>query len=155
MPKAELQTKPDDSRDLLNQIRGLIEEARRQAAAAVNVGLTVLYWRIGDRILREVLGNERATYGEQIVATLSRQLVSEFGRGFADKNLRRMMQFADMLRGRGRSLAGELQQPVLMDETAKTCLCFLNPLHNCEHIPRIAKAGLASKRPARLLYVRR
>ena len=92
MPKAELQTKPDDSRDLLNQIRGLIEEARRQAAAAVNVGLTVLYWRIGDRILREVLGNERATYGEQIVATLSRQLVSEFGRGFADKNLRRMMQ---------------------------------------------------------------
>jgi hypothetical protein len=29
-----------------------------------------------------------------------------------------------------------LQQPVLMDETAKTCLCFLNPLHNCEHIPQ-------------------
>lgn len=31
----------------------------------------------------------------QIVAPLSRQLVSEFGRGFADKNLRRMMQFAE------------------------------------------------------------
>lgn len=44
---------------------------------------------------REVLGNERATYGEQIVATLSRQLVSEFSRGFADKNLWRMMQFAE------------------------------------------------------------
>jgi predicted nuclease of restriction endonuclease-like (RecB) superfamily len=57
--------------------------------------LTLLYWRIGNRILREVLGSERATYGEQIVATLSRQLVSEFGRGFADKNLRRMMQFAE------------------------------------------------------------
>jgi predicted nuclease of restriction endonuclease-like (RecB) superfamily len=37
-------------------------------------GLTALYWRIGSRILREVLGNERATFGEQIVATLSRQL---------------------------------------------------------------------------------
>jgi predicted nuclease of restriction endonuclease-like (RecB) superfamily len=95
MAKAELEMKPRDSRDLLNEIRSLIEDARRQTAAAVNFGLTALYWRIGNRILREVLGNERATYGEQIVATLSRQLVSEFGRGFADKNLRRMMQFAE------------------------------------------------------------
>ena len=95
MAKAELDLKPGDSRDLLNEIRRLIEEARRQTAAAVNIGLTLLYWRIGNQILREVLGSERATYGEQIVATLSRQLVSEFGRGFADKNLRRMMQFAE------------------------------------------------------------
>jgi hypothetical protein len=95
MPKAELDLKPGDSRDLLNEIRRLIEEARRQTAAAVNVGLTALYWQIGNRILREVLGNERATYGEQIVATLSRQLVGEFGRGFEEKNLRRMMQFAE------------------------------------------------------------
>ncbi|HTF67950.1 MAG TPA: PDDEXK nuclease domain-containing protein [Edaphobacter sp.] len=95
MAKAELEVKPDESPELLNEIRRLIEEARRQTAAAVNFGLTALYWRIGNRIQREVLGNERASYGEQIVATLSRQLVSEFGRGFADKNLRRMMQFAE------------------------------------------------------------
>jgi hypothetical protein len=68
---------------------------RRQTATAVNVGLTALYWRIGNRILREVLGNERAAYGEQVVATLSRQLVADFGRGFESKNLHRMMQFAE------------------------------------------------------------
>ena len=79
---------------LLKDIRALIEEARQQTAAAVNVGLTLLYWRVGRRIHTEVLGNERAVYGEQIVATLSRQLVAEYGRGFAEKNLRRMMQFA-------------------------------------------------------------
>jgi len=95
MAKAELEVKPGDSRDLLSEIRSLIEAACRQTAAAVNVGLTALYWQIGNRILREVLGNERATYGEQIVATLSRQFVSEFGRGFEDQN-RRMMQFADV-----------------------------------------------------------
>jgi len=95
MPNAELETKPGDSRDLLNEIRSLIEDAHRQTAAAVNVALTALYWRIGNRILRELLGNERATYGEQIVATLSRQLVAAFGRGFEKKNLHRMMQFAD------------------------------------------------------------
>ena len=43
----------------------------------------------------EVFINERAEYGKQIVATVSRQLVREFGRGFAEKNLRRMMQFSE------------------------------------------------------------
>ena len=59
------------------EIRALIEEARRQTAVAVNMALTLLYWRIGKRIHHEVLGSERAAYGEQIVATLSRQLVAE------------------------------------------------------------------------------
>lgn len=52
MVKAEMEVKPGDSLDLLNLIRNLIEEASRQTAAAVNVGLTSLYWRIGNRILR-------------------------------------------------------------------------------------------------------
>jgi hypothetical protein len=41
---------------LLGDIRRLIAEARRQTAAAVNVGLTLLYWRVGRRIHLEVLG---------------------------------------------------------------------------------------------------
>jgi len=80
MVKAELEPKFGGSGDLLNEIRILIEDARRQTAAAVNVGLTALYWQIGKRILREVLGNKRAKYGDPIVATLWRQLVAEFGR---------------------------------------------------------------------------
>jgi predicted nuclease of restriction endonuclease-like (RecB) superfamily len=79
---------------LLGDIKALIEDGRRQAAAAVNMGLTLLYWRIGQRIHAEILQGERAAYGEQIVATLSRQLVVEYGRGYTDKNLRRMIQFA-------------------------------------------------------------
>jgi predicted nuclease of restriction endonuclease-like (RecB) superfamily len=95
MDSPELKLEPGGSTDLLNEIRALIEEARGQTAAAVNVALTSLYWRIGKHILRETLGSERATYGEKIVATLSRQLVADFGRGFELKNLHRMMQFAD------------------------------------------------------------
>lgn len=81
--------------DLVADLRRLIAEARWQAAAAVNVALTLLYWRVGDRIQREVLGNERAGYGEEIYATLSRELAVEFGRGFEATNLRRMVQFAE------------------------------------------------------------
>lgn len=65
---------PGRSRDLENEVRSLIEEARRQTAVDVNVGRTALYWRAGDRILRDVLENQRTAYGEQIVATLLRQL---------------------------------------------------------------------------------
>lgn len=82
------------SGDLLADIQQMIVDGRRQAAAAVNMGLTLVYWRIGQRINAEILQGERAAYGEQIVATLSRQLVAEFGRGYTDKNLRRMIQFA-------------------------------------------------------------
>lgn len=80
---------------LLGDIRSLIDEARRVAAVAVNVGLTMLYWRIGKRIREDVLANQRASYGEEIVATLSRQLVADYGRGFEPKNLHRMLQFAE------------------------------------------------------------
>lgn len=55
-----------------------------------------MYWRIGLRIRGEVLDGQRASYGEEIVATLSRQLAAEYGRGFEEKNLRRMMQFAEL-----------------------------------------------------------
>lgn len=79
---------------LLGDIRQLIDEARKQAAASVNAELTQLYWRIGQRIHAEILAGKRADYGETIVVTLSRQLVQHYGRGFAEKNLRRMLQFA-------------------------------------------------------------
>ena len=37
-----------------------------------------MYWHIGERIDREVTGNERAEYGKQIVATVLQQLQEEF-----------------------------------------------------------------------------
>lgn len=81
---------------LLGEVRDLIIEARQQTARTVNAGLTILYWQVGDRVRREVLKEKRAGYGEELVAALGRQLESEFGQGFAEKNLRRMIQFAEV-----------------------------------------------------------
>jgi predicted nuclease of restriction endonuclease-like (RecB) superfamily len=86
---------------LLADLRQLIDEARRSAAIAVNAGLTLMYWRIGQRIRTDILGRTRAGYGEEIISTLSRQLAAEFGRGFEEKNLRRMVQFAEVFPGEG------------------------------------------------------
>jgi predicted nuclease of restriction endonuclease-like (RecB) superfamily len=80
---------------LLAEVRGLILAAREQVARAVDSGLVTLYWHIGRRVHQDILKEKRAEYGAEIVATLSRQLEAEFGRGFAEKNLRRMVQFAE------------------------------------------------------------
>jgi len=50
---------------------------------------------VGQRLRKDILKEKRAEYGEEIVPTLSAQLVQEFGEGFAEKNLRRMVQFAE------------------------------------------------------------
>jgi len=75
----------------------LCKQARGHVAATANYELTMMYWHIGERINREVLDNQRAEYGKQIVATVSRQLQTEFDiRGLDEKNVRRMMQFATL-----------------------------------------------------------
>jgi hypothetical protein len=80
---------------LFDDVRNLIEQARARTAVAVNVGQTILYWQVGRRIGEEILGGHRAAYGEQVILALARTLEADYGRGFSEKNLRRMVQFAE------------------------------------------------------------
>lgn len=80
---------------LVTDLRALIEQARRTAAVAVNAGLTLLYWHIGQRIRTAVLGQARAGYGQEILPTLSAELVPRYGRGYSARSLWRMVQFAE------------------------------------------------------------
>ena len=82
--------------DLVQDLRTMIEQAQKSVAIAINSSLTALNWRIGYRIRSEILQEKRADYGKEIVATVSRQLTSEFGNGFSEKNIRRMIQFAEV-----------------------------------------------------------
>lgn len=85
------------SQSLIQDLRQIIEQARGRVAATANYELTMMYWHIGERINREVLGNQRAEYGKQIVSTVSRQLQETYGKkGFEERTIRRMMQFAQM-----------------------------------------------------------
>ena len=56
---------------LLGDIRSMIEAAREQTARAVNSTLVLMYWQIGKRIREDVLKEQRAGYGQEIVSTLS------------------------------------------------------------------------------------
>jgi hypothetical protein len=81
---------------LVTDVRALVNAARHRAAQAINAELVLLYWGIGNRIRRDILGEERAGYGEQIVSTLSRQLTSDYGAGFSRPNLFHMIRFVDV-----------------------------------------------------------
>ena len=83
--------------ELINDLRQIIDSARSRVAATANYELTAMYWHIGNRINSEVLGNERAEYGKQIVAQVARQLQDEYGtKGFEERTVRRMMKFAQL-----------------------------------------------------------
>lgn len=83
--------------NLFKQIKDLIEQTKQNVAVVVNSSMTLMYWQIGNKINQDILKNKRAEYGKEIVVTLSQQLRDNFGKGFDEKNLRRMMQFANTI----------------------------------------------------------
>ena len=84
----------DPEFDLLNELVVLIESSKKRVNRIVNGELNLLFWQIGKRINEEILQNNRAEYGKQVVPIISEKLTTKYGRNFEVKNLRRMMQFA-------------------------------------------------------------
>ena len=75
------------------QVSSILNAARDKAYTAVNFAMVEAYWEIGKSIVDEQGGEERAAYGEALIAGLSRRLTADFGRGFGIANLRNMRQF--------------------------------------------------------------
>ena len=74
----------------------LIAAARERVAVSVNAELTMLYWNVGNRINKDILGERRAEYGKRVVAELSVLLTTEHGEIWNEKHLRRVMRFASV-----------------------------------------------------------
>ena len=79
---------------LFKDIRFIIERARNEVAIVVNSTLVLANWHIGNRINQEILKNERAEYGEEIIHKISRALTSEYGKGYSLTNLFNMVRFS-------------------------------------------------------------
>ena len=88
-------------------ITQVLERARGQAYHAVNSAMVHAYWEIGQRIVEEQGGKERAAYGKALVKELSRHLTQDFGRGFTETNLKYMRQFY-LAFSKGHTLCDEL-----------------------------------------------
>ncbi len=78
----------------LEDVRGILREARRKAYAATNFIMVEAYWNIGRRIVEEEQGGKkRADYGSQLIRNLARGLGDEFGNGVSVANLKNFKQF--------------------------------------------------------------
>jgi len=88
------------SSQLFGEIRQLIDAARQRAAISVNAELTILYWDIGRHIHEQLLDNERAKYGKQVIRNLADRLTKEFGRGWSEKQLRHCLHAVDIFSDR-------------------------------------------------------
>lgn len=83
-----------NSSHLFAEIREVLVTARRTAYKAVNFAMVTAYWNVGRLIVEdEQQGNTRAEYGKAILADLSKRLTDGFGKGFDERELRRIRQF--------------------------------------------------------------
>ena len=82
------------SEQLFAEIRQILIGARQTAYKAVNFAMVTAYWNIGRLIVEdEQQGSTRAEYGKAVLADLSVRLTEEFGKGFDERELRRIRQF--------------------------------------------------------------
>jgi len=82
--------------DLIQSIVSLINNSRKQVAAAINQQLTLLYWNIGKQINDNILQNKRADYGKQLITELSKELTQRYGKGFSKRNLHNFIKFNEL-----------------------------------------------------------
>lgn len=71
----------------------IIEQAKVSAYRHVNETLIKRNWLLGMRIQHDVLKNQRAGYGEQVIGKLAKILTERYGNGFIKRNLHHFVDF--------------------------------------------------------------
>ena len=83
-----------DVESLYSNIRLILDNARKRAYSAVNFAMVESYWKIGRSIVEhEQHGEVRADYGTGLLKELATRLTQDFGKGFDERELRKMRQF--------------------------------------------------------------
>src|SRR5258708_16175752 len=82
---------------LFTELAALIEQGRKQVAAAINSNLTMLYWKIGKTIKENILRSKRADYGERIIPSLAKRLTETYGSGWSHQQLWNCLRTAERI----------------------------------------------------------
>ena len=92
--KDDSETLITSSGPLFERVATILEQARRNVVRAVNSNMVMAYWLIGREIVQELQGgDERADYGKQVVAELTRQLTRHYGKGYSETTLQYCRKF--------------------------------------------------------------
>jgi predicted nuclease of restriction endonuclease-like (RecB) superfamily len=75
-------------------VADVLRAARSKAYRAIDFAMVESYWNTGRMIVEEEQqGKERAEYGAYLLRNLALRLTGEFGKGFDERELRKMRQF--------------------------------------------------------------
>lgn len=80
---------------LYGDVCQIIDGARNRIATYLNTEVCMTNWYIGKRIKEDVLYNQRAQYGKQIVKNLSVKLTERYGNGWGEKKLWHCLRAAE------------------------------------------------------------
>ncbi len=80
---------------LFGDICQIIDGARGRIATYLNTEICLTNWYVGKRIKEDVLYNQRAEYGKQVLKTLSVRLTEKYGSGWSEKQLRHCLRSAE------------------------------------------------------------
>lgn len=81
-------------RNLVRNIKALIENAKKQVVRNVNTTMLLTYFEVGKMIVEyDQKGQRRAEYAKKTLKTLSKTLTNEFGKGYSVDNLQWMRKF--------------------------------------------------------------
>lgn len=84
---------------LYSDVCQIIDGTRGRIATFLNTEVCMTNWYIGKRFKEDVLFNQRAEYGKQVIKNLSLRLIGRYGSGWSEKKLRHCIRSAETFFG--------------------------------------------------------
>ena len=85
-----------DEGALYTDVCGIIDGARGRLATYINAEICMTNWYVGKRIKEDVLDNQRASYGKQVVKNLAVKLTAKYGNGWGFYKLQHCLRAASV-----------------------------------------------------------
>src|SRR5690554_6290171 len=85
---------PENTMSFIEQVKLLLRNAQQKTLRSINRLMVQTYYELGRQIVEhEQEGRGSAAYGEYLLERLSRELTSEFGKGYSKRNLELIRKF--------------------------------------------------------------
>ena len=69
--------------ELYSDVCRIIENTRTRLATTANAEVCLMNWQVGLRIKTEILKDQRAEYGKEVIKNLAKLLTEKYGKGWS------------------------------------------------------------------------
>ncbi|WP_455162295.1 DUF1016 N-terminal domain-containing protein [Tannerella forsythia] len=80
--------------ELYSDVCRIIENTRIRLATTANAEVCLMNWQVGLRIKTEILKDQRAEYGKEVIKNLAKLLTEKYGKGWSFYKLQHCVRSA-------------------------------------------------------------